>query len=50
MTGKHKIKQKNKYINKKAAPPPSETSIGNFQILPKPTAEPAAAAYPYKIS
>jgi hypothetical protein len=43
ITGKHKIKQQAKYISKKIAPPPCPTSKGNFQMLPRPTAEPAAA-------
>lgn len=33
-----------KYTNTKAAPPLSPTIYGNFQILPRPTAEPAAAS------
>ena len=37
------MKQKKRYINRNAAPPPLLTSNGNFQILPKPTAEPDAA-------
>ena len=43
ITGKHKMKQKIKYINKKAAPPPLLTSKGNYHIFPRPTAEPEAA-------
>ncbi len=38
------MKQKNKYMIRKAAPPPLLTSNGNFQILPNPTAEPDAAS------
>ena len=41
ITGKHRIKQKNRYIIRNAAPPPLLTSNGNFQIFPNPTAEPA---------
>ena len=33
-----------KYTNTKAAPPLSPTIYGNFQIFPRPTAEPAAAS------
>ena len=43
ITGKHNIKQKNRYIKRNAAPPPLLTSKGNFQIFPKPTADPDAA-------
>jgi hypothetical protein len=43
ITGKHNIKQKNKYMMRNAAPPPLLTSKGNFQMLPNPTAEPEAA-------
>jgi hypothetical protein len=43
ITGKHRTKQKKRYINKKAAPPPLLTSKGNFHIFPRPTAEPEAA-------
>ena len=44
ITGKHRIKQKNRYIIRNAAPPPLLTSNGNFQIFPKPTADPDAAS------
>jgi len=44
MTGKQSRKQNIRYISTKAAPPPLPTSKGNFQIFPKPTADPAAAS------
>src|SRR5690606_13188282 len=43
ITGKPTAKQHTKYTRMKAAPPFSATTLGYFQMLPRPTAEPAAA-------